>query len=140
MKTQDDLIKGIHIVQSNFDYCRNNFIINGTLGLEIKRVMNEWADQVKHESKHLVERFFFVSYNGVNPEDGKTVIGHLAFNSQGYPSMLFITEQLIPERSKVKITDIVITYLHEFATEQDFDEFTVGRNMNDQLGDIIGLN
>lgn len=96
------------------------------------------------------ERFFFVSYNGVEevpaytPEGltfrQKTVIGHLAFSSQGFPSMLFITEQLIPERSKVKVTDVVITLFHEFKSEQDFDDFTVGRNMNDQLDGIIGMN
>lgn len=96
------------------------------------------------------ERFFFVSYNGVEevpaytPEGltfrQKTVIGHLAFSSQGFPSMLFITEQLIPERSKVKVTDVVITLFHEFNSEQDFDDFTVGRNMNDQLDGIIGMN
>lgn len=86
------------------------------------------------------ERYFFISYNGLNPLDGKGIMGHLAFNSVDYPSLLFMTEQLIPERSKFKITDVVITLLHEFKSEADFDEFTIGRNMGEQLDDIISQN
>lgn len=82
------------------------------------------------------ERFFFVSYNVLNPDDGKGVIGHLAFNSKDFPSLLFITEQLIPEKSKVKITEVVITLLYEFKNEADFDEFTLGRNMGEQMDNI----
>lgn len=101
----------------------------------LHRELNEF--EVKQTS---TERFFFVSYNGLNPEDGKTVIGHLAFSHQGYPSLLYITEVLIPQQSKVKITDTVITLLHELDNQQDFDEFTTGRDMGSQLGDKIGLN
>lgn len=86
------------------------------------------------------ERFFFVNYNGMNPEDGKTVIGHLAFSHLGYPSLLYIAEVLIPQQSKVKITDVVLSPIQEFANQQDFDEFTTGRDMGSQLDENIRLN
>ena len=85
-------------------------------------------------------RYFFITYIGIIADDGRNVQGHLAFNSQGFPSLVFITEQLIPEKSDVKILYPVITYLFEFKNEEDFDDFTLGRDMGDELGDRIRLN
>lgn len=79
------------------------------------------------------ERFFYISYNGLNPEDGKTVIGHLAFSHMGFPSLLYLTEVLVQGQSKLPLTDVVLSFFFEFQSEEDFDEFTIGRNMNDQL-------
>lgn len=45
MKSKEELIKSIHIVQSNFDYCSSNHMINGTLYIEIRRIMQEYAQQ-----------------------------------------------------------------------------------------------
>lgn len=106
------------------------------------------------------ERFFYISYNGetevpakdfmfsgserIGMFNTKTVIGHLAFSHIGFPSLLYITEQLVQDhckkRSAPQPTNIVLTYFYEFATEQDFDDFTVGRGMGDQLDDLIRQN
>lgn len=37
-----DLIKTIYVNEANFDYIKNNKIINGTLFQEIERVMEEY--------------------------------------------------------------------------------------------------
>jgi len=82
-----------------------------------------------------MKRYFYLSYNGENPADGKTVIGHLAFDHpSGFPSMLYICEQLVPSKSRVPITNVVITYLYEFFTEDDFNDFITGYDFKDQLG------
>ena len=51
-----DLIKTIYVNEANFDYIRNNKIINGTLFQEIERVMEEYLkikleEQIKIKSK-----------------------------------------------------------------------------------------
>lgn len=86
------------------------------------------------------ERYFYVSYNGIDISDNKTIIGHLSFAHKGFPSMLYITEQLIPNYIKRPITDIVMLSFIEFNNESDFDEFTTGRDMGSQLGDLISQN
>ena len=105
------------------------------------------------------ERWFYISYNGEKEVPAKdfyfgadttrrvntaTVIGHLAFSHLGFPSLLYITEQLVPDHCKKRgtpvPTNIVLTFFHEFATEQDFDDFTVGRGMGDQLDSLISKN
>lgn len=82
-------------------------------------------------------RYFFISYNGMCPTDDKAVIGHLAFTSNGYPSLLFITEILVPKQSTIKITNVVIMQLKEFDTEQDFNDFTIGYDAINQLDNFL---
>ena len=45
METADELIKTIKIDEANFEYCAKHKVINGTLLVEIKRVMNKFASQ-----------------------------------------------------------------------------------------------
>ena len=45
MKKADELIKTIKIDEANFEYCAKHKVINGTLLVEIKRVMNKFASQ-----------------------------------------------------------------------------------------------
>jgi len=41
----DELIKTIVVNKANFDYCGEKGVINGTLYIEIKRVMKKYADE-----------------------------------------------------------------------------------------------
>lgn len=104
---------------------------------ELNIVLKSFGEGIFEEVKKRI-RYFYVSYNGVNPVDNKSVIGHLAFNHQGFPSMLYICEQLIPGRSKCPIKDIVLLAFNEFTSESDFDEFILGYDMNDVIKDILG--
>jgi len=50
MKTKRELINTITIIPSNLEYiAKPGSFINGTLLLEIERVMNEYADQVSRK-------------------------------------------------------------------------------------------
>ena len=46
-----DLIKTIYVNEANFDYIKNNKIINGTLFQEIERVMEEYL-KIKLKEKN----------------------------------------------------------------------------------------
>lgn len=81
-------------------------------------------------------RYFLISYNGMNPYDRTTTIGHLAFTSAGFPPLLWMTEELIPSQSKKNgnpIVNPVITLFFEVANKDDFDELCTGWDMNSQL-------
>lgn len=86
------------------------------------------------------ERFFFVSYSGINENSPMEYRGNLAFSFMGMPSFIFMTEDLLPRKSAVKLNGIIIMQFYEFESEADFDEFTTGRDMGEQLGNTIGLN
>lgn len=85
-------------------------------------------------------RFFFIAYNGVDKLTGKTVLGHLAFSSQGFPSLLWITEQLVPGQSKLSgnyLTDVVILSIYEFKSEEDFNDFCLGWDAMDNVNNFL---
>lgn len=47
------LIRSIHINKANFDYCAKNKIINGTLYLDIKRIVGIYAASLRKENEEL---------------------------------------------------------------------------------------
>lgn len=85
------------------------------------------------------ERFFFVAYSGINENSPMEYRGNLAFSFMGMPSFIYMTEDLLPRKSVVKLVGIVIMQFYEFKSEADFDEFTTGRDMADDLN-LYGKN
>lgn len=130
-----------------------------TLDPATVKLLNQYADiresggeltyKLKLHLKHLEDnvfecledqnRYFFVSYNAEAVVDKKTVLGHLAFWIQGFPSLLYITEQLIPEKANNKCCNVVITYLHEFKDFDEYFAFCEGYEAGGELKGLIGL-
>lgn len=86
-----------------------------------------------------VQRYFFVTYNGQSTVDNKPVVGHLAFWLDGFPSLLWITEQLIPEKAHNKCCNVLIMFLHEFKNFGEYFAFCEGHEAGGELKGLIGL-
>lgn len=96
-------------------------------------------------------RWFYVSYNGVEvlPAESndpffigklkspRTVMGHLAFWHEGFPSMLFLCEELIPAKCLIKVENIVLTLIYEFSNEEDYADFVAGGDMDGAINNLL---
>ena len=51
-----ELIRKIHVDRANFQYCGDNGRINGTLLVEIERVMEEYANMQIEETLQEIEK------------------------------------------------------------------------------------
>lgn len=119
---------------------RLSFTIDADTREEATENAQRLAGSEYEVDKQKGERFFFVAYSGINENSPMEYRGNLAFSFMGMPSFIFMTEDLLPRKSVVKLGGIVIMQFYEFKSEADFDEFTTGRDMGEQLGGIIGMN
>lgn len=83
-------------------------------------------------------RFFFISYTGDSTTMRGGIVGHLAFDyPNGFPSMTYICDVVVPKKCRNPISNVVITNLFEFKSQQDFDDFVSGHDLNNQINDIL---
>lgn len=95
-------------------------------------------------------RWFYVSYNGVEvlpkveeqylvfkQKTPRTVMGHLAFWHEGFPSMLFLCHDLIPAKCLIKVENIVLTLIYEFSNEEDYADFVAGGDMDGAINNLL---
>lgn len=51
MRSKEEIIKTIHVDPANFEFIAKNGLINGTLFIEIKRAMDEYASEVLRDKE-----------------------------------------------------------------------------------------
>lgn len=56
MKTMDEIIKGIPVIESNFVFCAKEGVINGTLLAGIRSAMEEHADNKNLKQTELIHK------------------------------------------------------------------------------------
>lgn len=82
-------------------------------------------------------RYFYLSFTGIHPVTGKNHSGHVAFDCPKFPSMLMITDYIIPEILKIKYKGVVIICFIELKNKQDFEDFIDGGGMDEQINELL---
>ena len=77
------------------------------------------------QNKKQVERYFYITYHTTSVDGDHTEIGDIRFSHSGFPSLQHIDSMVYDGLAKRRecYQPVIITYLFEFKSKEDFDCF-----------------